>query len=237
MKAILLCAGRGSRLDPLTADKPKCLVEVGGAAILDHQIAALHACGIHEIVVVAGYRCDSIIDHVARHPFERGIDIAYNPHWATSNSIGSVWAARAHLRNPFVLVNGDTIFTPDLLARALRNVECGVNLLIERSSAAADDMRVGVADGRIAAVGKGLDDAAFRSLGIIVSTGGERYLGALAETVEAPDGDQCYHHAVIDRLARDTAVGAVTVTGMHWQEIDRVGDIEMWHTQRERHAA
>lgn len=237
MKAILLCAGRGSRLDPLTVDRPKCLVEVGGAAILDHQISALHACGIHEIVVVAGYRCDAIHDHVAGHPLERSIDVAYNPRWATSNSIGSVWTARAHLANPFILVNGDTIFSPALLGKALRAVECGVNLLIEQSAAMDDDMRVGVSDGRIAEVGKGLDDASFRSLGIIVSTGGERYLGALADVLDAPDGDQSYHHAVIDRLARDAEVHPVTVTGMHWQEIDQVGDIDLWNARRERHAA
>jgi choline kinase len=237
VKAILLCAGRGSRLDPLTADKPKCLVEVGGAAILDHQIAALHACGIHEVVIVAGYRCDSIKEHVARHPAESGIDVTYNPRWATSNSIGSVWAAKSHLRNPFILVNGDTIFSPELLRKAMRSVETGVNLLIERAAAAGDDMRVTLRDGRLAAVGKHIENAAFRSLGIIVSTGGERYLGALANVLEAPDGDQSYHHAVIDRLAQHTAVNPVAVTGMHWQEIDRVSDIALWNGHRERYAA
>lgn len=236
MKAILLCAGRGSRLDPLTVDRPKCLVEVGGAAILDHQISALHSCGIHEVVVVAGYRGEKIENHVARHPRGERISVAHNSRWAATSSIASVWAVRSMLNQPFVLVNGDTIFPPELLARALARVETEVNLLIEYGSNHSDDMRVRLNDGKIAGVGKQIDDATFRSLGIIVSTGGERYLGALTDVIASPGGEGRYHHDVIDQLASVHQVNPVAVSGMRWQEIDTIADIECFDQSLSRAA-
>lgn len=236
MKAILLCAGRGSRLDPLTIDRPKCLVEVGGAAILDHQISALHACGIHEVVIVAGYRGDKIRSHVARHPGGEKISVEYNARWAATNSIASVWTVRSMLDQPFVLVNGDTIFSPELLERSLARVEAEVNLLIEHGTTHADDMRVRLDGDRISRVAKQLDDAAFRSLGIIVSTGGERYLGALTGVIGSPGGEGRYHHDVIDQLAGDNLVNPVPVSGMRWQEIDTIADIECFDQSMSRAA-
>ena len=60
MKAIILAAGQGTRLRPYTDERPKCLVELGGKALLDHQIASLRAAGIDDICVATGYRSDLI---------------------------------------------------------------------------------------------------------------------------------------------------------------------------------
>jgi choline kinase len=241
MKAIIIAAGHGSRLLPLTLETPKCLVPVGGRAILDHQLRAIRAAGITAVTVVGGYRIEQIGEHLAARPGRTGGDgltteLVFNPFWAAGSSIGSVWAARACLNDGFVLMNGDTIFDAAVLAAAVEDARRGVKLVVDAlASPEPDDMLVTVADGRVRAVGKGLDPAhaTHRSLGIVASTGGGAYADALRAVIGGDDGIHAFHHAIIDRLAGIDAVAAVTIpAGTPWQEIDRPDDIERWRRER-----
>jgi len=230
--AILLCAGAGSRLLPLTQEMPKCLVEVGGQTILDSQLQALRLSGIDRALVIGGYRANQIADHLARHTEPLSVDLVFNPFWAVSSSIGSVWAARDRLDGPFCILNGDTLLDPMLLREAVRRAQAGVNLLVEPiGEAAQDDMRVSVVDGAVRAVSKALplDTATHRSLGVILSTGAnDDYRRALDAVIAKPDGIQAYHHDIIDHLAREARVNAIVVQGAAWQEIDTPEDIANW---------
>ena len=233
MKAIIISAGQGSRLLPLTLDMPKCLVRVDGRAILDHQIAALVGAGIGEIVVVGGYRFDQLAAHVSTLGGTAAATLVRNPFWAVASSIGSVWAARDHLREPFCLLNGDTIFDVEVIAHALQAARPGVNLVVERiGTAEIDDMLVQCDGARVLGVAKTLapEAATHRSLGIIVSPDddGARYADALEEVIGAPGGSDAYHHAIIDRLAQQDAVTAIENRAAYWQEIDRPEDIDRW---------
>ncbi len=232
MIAILLCAGAGSRLLPLTQEMPKCLVEVGGQAILDSQLQALRLSGIERALVVGGYRANQITDHLAQHAEPLSVDLVFNPFWAVSSSIGSVWAARALLDGPFCILNGDTLLDPMLLREAVTRAEPGVNLLVEPiGEPVQDDMRVSVADGAVRAVSKALplDTATHRSLGVILSTGAnDEYRRALDAVISGPNGIQAYHHDIIDHLAREARVNAIVVQGAAWQEIDTPEDIAHW---------
>src|SRR4051812_14747493 len=91
-KAIILSAGKGSRLLPLTEDRPKCLIELSGRSLLEWQIDALKANGVGEIVVVTGFRDDLVDAVVARHPGTRTL---FNPFYHVADNLGSVWLARA----------------------------------------------------------------------------------------------------------------------------------------------
>ncbi len=230
-RAIILSAGQGSRLLPLTATRPKCLIEVGGKAILDHQLDALFAAGIAEVVIVTGYLGEQIAAHVA--PRGDAVRTIENPDWATVSSIGSLWVARDFLTDDFIVMNGDTVYEPAILAHAIADAQDGVNLLVEPLTERAehDDMRVAVRDGRIAAVAKTLtdDDATHRSLGVIlVQRDGGDYAAMLRTIYEEPAGSGAFHHSIIDRLAKAQAAHPVEVHSAHWQEIDRPEDMEGW---------
>lgn len=240
-RAIILSAGQGSRLLPLTADRPKCLIEVGGRAILDHQIEALAASGVAAITIVAGYRIGHIEAHVAAARPGPSIEVRLNPFWATASSIGSVWAARDRLSGPFILLNGDTVYEPTLIADCAARFGPGLNLVVERvSTAEDDDMRVIVEGDRVVEVGKALptDRAAHRSLGIVgtFDEDGDGYVATLDAVLREENGAMRFHHAVVDRLARAGRVRAVEVSPLHWQEIDQPEDIVAWtraHRDRE----
>lgn len=230
LNAVLLCAGRGSRLDPLTRDRPKCLVEVAGKTILQHQIDALAANGIRRIAVVGGYRFDALQAHCGTLHAPVTLDLVYNPFWSVASSIGSVWTARDRLNGPFCLMNGDTIVDRALIGEALGAMMPCLNLVAEEvRDPAPDDMRIAAEDGRIFAVGKNLppDIARLRSLGIVLcpeSDGGD-YPSALMATISDDDGPHLYHHDIIDRMAQDRAIHALIPRHGLWQEVDCVEDV------------
>ena len=233
MKAILISAGQGTRLLPLTLKIPKCLVEVNGRAILDHQIAALRAAGIQQIVVIGGYHVDQISAHLSRSGESSKVDLIFNPFWSVASSIGSVWAARGCLEQPFCLLNGDTIFDAAVIQEALQEMRPGANLLVEpMSDLEQDDMRVQVEQRRVVAVSKDLSDqrTTHRSLGIVLSPDrdGGAYRKALETVIGRPKGHSAYHHAVIDLLAASPGVTAIEHHSGLWCEIDRPDDIERW---------
>jgi len=238
MIAILLAAGQGSRLLPLTLSAPKCLVPVGGRAIVDHQLDACAAAGIERAVIVGGYLPMLIAEHLASRRGGPACALVFNPFWAAASSIGSVWAAREHLRGGFLLMNGDTLFDPAVVAHAAGDRQRGVRLVVDRlGEPEEDDMLVEVAGDRVRAVGKGLaaERATHRSLGLVASAGGGAYADALRAVIGAEEGIHAFHHAVIDRLAGVDACGAIELpAGAVWQEIDRPDDIAKW---RSEHAA
>lgn len=231
MNAIILAAGLGSRLLPLTAERPKCLIEVGGRAILEHQVDALRGAGVAEITVVGGYRFDRLANFVAeRWPGADAPRLLFNPFFAISSSIASVWVARDVLERPFCLLNGDTVYEPKLVADGLARLEAGPNLFVERiGTADHDDMLVRLDGGRVVAVDKGLSRrlAHHRSLGFFAwsGPGSHAYRTALDSVIGEVEGPQAFHHAVIDRLAHERAVHAIAFAGSAWAEIDRPEDI------------
>src|SRR3982751_6627302 len=115
-KAIILSAGKGSRLLPLTADRPKCLIELSGRSLLEWQLDALRDAGIAEIVIVSGSR-DALVDAVAAR--REGVRTLFNPFYHVADNLGSVWMARAELDRDLILLNGDTLVSPALLGRVL----------------------------------------------------------------------------------------------------------------------
>ena len=94
MKAIILAAGIGSRLHPITKSKPKCLVELFGKSIIEHQIDIFHKCGINEIVIVRGYLSEMI-------NFD-GIKYYDNLNYETTNMVETLFCAQDELNDCFI---------------------------------------------------------------------------------------------------------------------------------------
>jgi len=237
VQAVILSAGRGSRLLPLTQDMPKCIVPMANGTILDQQLAALAEAGIARATVVVGYRADQVERHLAarRPPIE--VDLCFNPFWAVASSIGSVWAARQVLDTPFCLMNGDSSFASAVIARAIGVLPPSVALVVEPLDVPEeDDMLVRVEGDAVRRVSKGLDpaQATHRSLGIVVGAAGSSYADALTRVIAGADGYAAYHHDVIDALAQTEPVQALVETSGDWIEIDRPDDIRRWTARQGR---
>ena len=111
MRMIVLAAGQGTRLRPLTDDRPKCLVPLAGKPLLEWQIETARAAGISDITVIGGYRADQL----AKYP----VTVVPNPRFETTNMVRSLFCARDHFGGGFVMSYGDIVYAPPLMRRVL----------------------------------------------------------------------------------------------------------------------
>lgn len=111
MKAIILAAGRGSRMGALTDERPKCLTELDGKALLVRQMEALRGGGVHDIAVVTGYK-QELLKPLVPHTFE-------NPRWSQTNMVRSLQCADAWLRQSRCVISYSDIFYEPLAVSAL----------------------------------------------------------------------------------------------------------------------
>ena len=118
--ALLLAAGTGSRLRPLTLDAPKCLTVVGGKPILERLVENLRSQGIEKLIVVTGYLDNCIREFLLLHKGDIQVEYVFNPDYQTTNNIYSLWLARAAIKEPFLLVECDLVFDPALLNDMMR---------------------------------------------------------------------------------------------------------------------
>lgn len=117
--ALLLAAGTGSRLAPLTDITPKCLVPVNDISILERLVCSLQEHNFNRLVVVIGHHGDCIRDYLGTR--KRGMDITYitSPLYKTTNNIYSLWLAREVIDEPFLLIESDLVFDTDMLTDML----------------------------------------------------------------------------------------------------------------------
>lgn len=232
MKAILLSAGQGSRLAPLTADRPKCLLPVGSRTLIDWQLETLKACGIAEVVVVIGFQAEMMEKHLARHDAS-GFRVRpiFNPFYKVADNLGSCWMARAEMTGDFMIVNGDTLFEADIARKLLASSEAPVTIAIDRKPAYdEDDMKIVDEDGCLKAVGKKLplETVNGESIGMLLFRGDGPRL--FVDTVEAmmrtPEGAKVWYLQAIDRLARSGLVRTCSIHGLGWGEVDFPSDLD-----------
>lgn len=117
MRAIIIGAGRGSRLMPTTADTPKCFAEVDGRRILDWIVEAFHESDVREIAFIGGYRIDVV--RAAYPEFE----FRHNTGWEHNNILESLFYAEDLMDEPFVCCYSDILFTPKIVADLMASEE------------------------------------------------------------------------------------------------------------------
>lgn len=226
LTAIILAAGRGARLAPLTDRVPKCLLPVGGRAILDRQLDALARAGVGEVTVVAGHAAAAVEAHVAGRP---GVHAIHNPRHATMDNLASCHAARERFSGEAsFLLNGDTLFEDDVLSALLAASPVPILIAVDRKPLYdADDMKVIIRDDRLLRIGKDLADCDGEAIGITLLRGEGRrlFLDTVARRLAAPGGDRALYPEALDMLAQRAEVTVCPIHGRRWIEIDTPEDL------------
>lgn len=236
MKAIILSAGQGKRLLPLTADRPKCLIPVAGRTVLEWQIDALAESGIREVVVVTGFRAETVEALVAKlNRPSVTVRTEFNPFFAVADNIASCFVARTEMDGDFLLMNGDTLAGPAIIASLLAGARAPVTVTVDRKPHYDDDdMKVTLNGLRLTAIGKTVPLQAVNaeSIGLLMfrDNGGAMFRDGLTEVLRTPDGLRHYYLSVINGLAGTGQVEAWDIAGQAWSEIDFPADL----TQAER---
>lgn len=231
LRALILSAGRGSRLLPLTERIPKTLLPIGGRAILGWQLDALAAAGVRRATVVVGFGAQEVSDYLFEHRApEIEVSTIFNPFFASSDNLISCWAAREEMRGNFLLVNGDTLFEPAVIERLVASARAPITVAVRRKPAYdADDMRVECVDSVLRHIGKDhpLEKTAAESIGVMYfrGTGPRLFREALERAVANPEAKRWWYPAVIDELARSRRVRVAHVDGLATAEVDVPADI------------
>ncbi|MEL6574541.1 MAG: phosphocholine cytidylyltransferase family protein [Pseudomonadota bacterium] len=227
--AVILSAGRGKRLSPLTDSRPKCLVEIGGRSILEWQLRAILANGIERIVIVTGFEADQVEQAVARMGLPVAPEMVFNPFHAVADNIGSCWEARGHFGEDTVLMNGDTLFGADVLARLLREASAPVTVTADvKAHYDADDMKIRTVGDRLTAIGKVLEGPVDgESIGLLrfLREGGGLFRSAMLQALAQPEALKRWYLSIVDALAAEGHVGVVRLKGEAWAEVDFPTDL------------
>lgn len=230
MKAIILSAGQGRRLGRMTESVPKCCLMLEGTTLLGHQIDALMANGIDDIVVVTGF-AHRVVDEVVRKFHKTSIRNLYNPFYALSDNLGTSWVARNEMKEPFLLINGDTLFEASTLSQLLSgNRSYPITLATDYKEVYdSDDMKVSTAGDQLRRVGKKLDHRIVNgeSIGMMVfdQHGADAFVKKIESLMRGPDGLTGWYLSAIDELATEGMVGASSIHGLGWCEIDDPKDL------------
>ncbi|AMG73316.1 MULTISPECIES: phosphocholine cytidylyltransferase family protein [Sphingopyxis] len=233
-KAIILSAGQGSRLLPLTRDLPKCLIEFNGRSLLGWQVAALAANGVEDIVVVTGFRTERVEDHALELYRDTGARVRtlFNPFFQVADNLGTCWIARGEMDRDFIILNGDTIVSDEIVARLIAGASEPITVTVDVKDAYDDDdMKVTRdAEGRLHAVGKRLlpPDTNAESIGMLafVDDGPAIFRNQVDQMMRTPDGVERWYLRAIDIIAKGNRVGTVSIEGLDWQEVDFPQDVE-----------
>jgi choline kinase len=233
MRVIILAAGKGERLRPLTEDRPKCLIEAHpGVSIIDLQLRSIATVGeIDSVVVVTGYRASQVEDHLANGT-PVPVRTSYNPFYDVSNDLVSLWTAIRFMDEPFIVLNGDDVFAPKVMADlvAAKGDICAV--IDQKPFYDTDDMKVELTDGRLTAIGKDLaeDRAQGESIGMIrfVGAGQTAMSEALEALVKTQDHRTIHWLAAIQALIdQGERVDYSLCAPEHWAEIDIHFDLDL----------
>jgi choline kinase len=227
--AILLVAGVGSRLRPLTDDRPKALVEVApGETILGRAVRLLVASGVTEIIAVTGYRDDAVRAALASCPVKATFrhNEAYD---RTQNSVSLAICADAVGGRSFFKLDGDVLFRPEVLTRlAVRGAPLGV-AVDQRAGLGDEEMKCTVVGDRITSFGKHLDPkaSAGESIGIerVDASIAGRLFDALAEAGLAGRTNLYYEDVYQELLGEGLDARLVDVTDLPWTEVDTPDDL------------
>lgn len=231
-QAILLSAGQGRRLLPLTSDRPKCLIRIGERSLLEWQVDALLEAGISEVVVVSGYRSDLVEGVVKKRYARRRVRVEFNPFFDISDNLASCWIARGAMGGDFLLLNGDIIFEAAVLKRVLGSELAPITLTVNfKDEYDDDDMKVKLSRGLVRRVSKTLapQQTDCESIGMLYfrGKGPGLFRAAVENAMQHPTSLNLWYLSIIDALAADGVVKPCPVTGLGWAELDFPSDLEV----------
>ncbi|HUH01077.1 MAG TPA: phosphocholine cytidylyltransferase family protein [Kofleriaceae bacterium] len=234
MRAVILAAGRGTRLEPLTLDLPKCLVHVGGVALIDRMIARLGEAGIDSVVVVSGHAHDALERHLraSAHPLAKDAAIVFNERYAEWGNFYSLLVAQDHLRDQdYVRLDGDVLLGPGVMSRVIA-ARAPLALAIDTTVALGDEEMKARIDGqgRVFELNKRIAPVSaqgeFIGVDRVSATMAPAVFAALRRMIDQGETNEYYERAYERLMEQGVEVGVADVSGCVWCEIDDAADLE-----------
>jgi choline kinase len=221
--AVVLAAGVGKRLRPVTESTPKTLVNVGGQPILGRICDALDRADYESVTMVTGFEADQV-RAFCRSEGRLSFEFVHSDAFRTTNNLYSLWLARDRLRDGFTLVNSDTLFPTGCLRR-LAATDSSALVVDAEKNLGDEEMKVRTDGGDLTDIGKNLRAASGEYIGVskFDPAGADALVAELDRFVE-DDRTGEWYEAAFRRVFDEVDVGVVEVNG-DWIEIDDQDDL------------
>lgn len=226
-QAIILAAGRGSRMEDATYSNSKCLITVGGKPIIQHQINMLRQSGIEDILVVVGYGAEEV-----EATIDGQAELIHNKDWDKTNSLYSLSLCSNHISGAVVIMNCD-VLTHGMVLQRILDQPGNAFAYDSTSGMDAEHMKIALCDGRLTAMRKHLKKkhSCGENVGILsFDTETTQALFAETDAVLAGGNHQLWLASAVERIAQQSLVQAVDVADIPWIEIDYPEDLR--HARR-----
>lgn len=228
MKALILAAGFGSRLAPITNNIPKSLVEVNGKSILFKQIDNLHENGITDITIISGYKAD-VLESKVKEKYH-GINIICSEDYQTTNNMYSAYLARNELKDTdFLMMNADVYFDSSVI-KELLNFEYPNAIVTDIGTYYEESMKVIEKNGRLVEISKKIteDDALGASIDVykFSAAGGKAFFDKCAEYIEKRQELKLWSEVALNDILSEIDFRACPLVG-RWVEIDNHDDLKL----------
>jgi L-glutamine-phosphate cytidylyltransferase len=151
-QAIILVAGKNSRLSSITGNNPKCLLHFGERKLIDIQVDFLKKSGVERFIFVLGYQSEKIKKHLTKN--FPGVDFVFlkNKYWSKTNVLGSLYFAQEFLSLESIILHGDILFSPKLMPKLQKARTMGATLVVQKKKCGNEEMKfITSADGKKAA--------------------------------------------------------------------------------------
>jgi choline kinase len=234
MRAIILAAGMGRRLQAVCGHRPKCLLEFGGKTLLRRHIDVLQQHPIEELVIATGYRADLIEEEIAAAGAKLRVAMQFNPDYE-QGSVVTLWALREHLHQPgdLLLMDADMLYDCRLLERLLasRHQNC---LVLDRNIGVDEEpVKLCVRDGVPVELGKQINErSAYDFCGELVGmvrlseSVAQQLLSIVERYIDTGRRQEDYEEALRELVRLGSSFGYEDCTGLPWIEIDFPEDVD-----------
>lgn len=233
MKAVILAAGLGTRLEPYTRDLPKVMVPIAGTPLIDRMIERIGQAGIDEVIVVTGYMHEKLVRHLGEssHDLAQAATVVFNERfsdWGNFNSL--LVAEEATGGDSFIKLDGDVLLAPAMLPALIAGPGALCLAMDIKEDLGDEEMKARVdGSGRIVELNKSIAP----SMALGESVGVDRIdaaisvdvFAALRELIDIGETHEYYERAYELLIQRGASVGYADISACEWSEIDTVEDL------------
>lgn len=226
MKAVILAAGLGSRLRPITNEVPKCMVPVNGIRIIDKQIDNLLQNGVTEIYVVDGYKAGILGDHLKElYPL---VHIVSNPRYAETNNMYSLFLTAKYVKGEeFLLMNSDVYFDSNIIEGMLKG-ENESKIACDRSGYLEESMKITLDGEKINHISKKITPKEHYAVSIdvyrISAKDSKTLFQEVENTIIGRKDENSWTEVALDNIFKNADFRPYVIEG-RWFEIDNHNDL------------
>jgi choline kinase len=227
MNAVILSAGRGTRMSEVTKDRPKCLIEIGGKTILERQIELLLKNSIKVIYVVIGYKADMIRKEIENI---ENVKIIINEEYATTDNIFSLYLTRDKIKGEeFILLNGDALFEEEIIKNLVNRKKMDI-APVDSKYYDQEELKIREENGMLVEIlskkaPKKMSDGSTIGIFKFSSEGSTILFDEIGKCIKGRMKNKWFEYA-LNNILREIKMHKIDIHGLKWIEVDDTGDIE-----------